>query len=155
VEVPSMADSTFWEKVHTTAAKATWAYLATVDGDQPKVRVVHPAFEGERVWVATGSNSAKARHIGKNAKVELFYQVAPPDMIHLTVTGSAKFVADLKEKKRIWDGKIFDYDLAQFWPAGAEAKDFGLMLVTPSRIELTSLGDMSVGKKPAVWRAEK
>src|SRR5216684_3694133 len=123
----SMADSAFWEKVRATAAKATWAYLATVDGDQPKVRVVHPAFEGERVWIATGSNSAKARHIGKNAKIELFYQVAAPDMIHLTVTGKAKFVEDLKEKKRIWDGKIFDYDLAQFWPAGAEAKDFGLM----------------------------
>jgi general stress protein 26 len=150
-----MADSAFWEKVHATAAKATWAYLATVDGDQPKVRVVHPAFEGERVWVATGSNSPKARHIGKNAKVELFYQVAVPEMIHLTVTGIAKFVEDAKEKKRVWNSKIFDYDLSQFWPAGAEAKDFGLMLITPSRIELTSLPDMSVGKKPEVWRAAK
>ena len=55
-----MSDSTFWDKVHATAAKATWAYLATAKGSQPKVRVVHPAFEGERVWVATGRASAKA-----------------------------------------------------------------------------------------------
>ena len=70
-----MSDSTFWDKAHAAAAKATWAYLATADGNQPRVRVVHPAFEGERVWVATGRTSAKARHIAKNPRVELFYQI--------------------------------------------------------------------------------
>ena len=149
-----MSNSEFWDKVHATAAKATWAYLATVDGDQPKVRVVHPAFEGERVWVATGSGSAKARHIAKNSKVELFYQISA-DMVHLTVTGKAKFVEDAAEKKRIWNGKVFDYDLAQFWPAGPESTDFGLMLITPTRIELTSLAEMSTGTKPEIWRAPR
>jgi len=92
-----MSDSTFWDKVHAAAAKATWAYLATAKGAQPKVRVVHPGFEGERVWVATGRASAKAVHVDKNPKVELFYQIGA-DMVHLTVTGSAKFVEDLAEK---------------------------------------------------------
>jgi general stress protein 26 len=147
-----MSDSQFWDKVHAAAAKATWAYLATANGAQPKVRVVHPAFEGERVWVATGRASAKAGHIDKNSKVELFYQIGP-EMVHLTVTGTAKFVEDLKEKKRIWDGKVFDYDLSQFWPEGAQSKDFGLMLITPERVELTSLPEMMTAKKPAVWRA--
>jgi general stress protein 26 len=147
-----MSDSKFWEKVHATAAKATWAYLATTVGSQPKVRVVHPAFEGERVWVATGRASAKARHIDKNPKVELFYQI-DAEMVHLTVTGTAKFVDDVTEKKRIWNGKVFDYDLSQFWPGGAESKDFGLMLITPDRVELTSLAEMTTGKKPEVWRA--
>jgi uncharacterized pyridoxamine 5'-phosphate oxidase family protein len=86
-----MSDSKFWDKAHAAAAKATWAYLATADGMQPKVRVVHPAFEGERVWVATGRASGKARHVDKNPKVELFYQIGA-EMVHLTVTGSAKFV---------------------------------------------------------------
>ena len=148
-----MDESSFWTKVHETAAKATWAYLATANGNQPKVRVVHPAFEGERVWVATGRASAKARHIDKNGKVELFYQIGAPEMIHLIVTGNAKFVEDLAEKKRIWNGKVFDYDLAQFWPGGPESKDFGLMLITPDRVELTSLPEMTTGKKPEVWRA--
>jgi len=58
-----MDETSFWTKVHATAAKATWAYLATVDGTQPRVKVVHPAFERERVWVATGRASAKARQI--------------------------------------------------------------------------------------------
>jgi general stress protein 26 len=149
-----MSDSKFWEKVHAVAAKATWAYLATAKSDQPKVRVVHPAFEGERVWVATGRTSAKAGHIEKNPKVELFYQLGP-EMIHLTVTGKARFVEDLAEKKRIWNGKVFDYDLAQFWPSGPESKDFGLMLIEPERVELTSLGEMTAGKPAEVWRASR
>jgi len=148
-----MSDSKFWDKVHAAAAKATWAYLATANGAQPKVRVVHPAFEGERVWVATGRASAKAGHVDKNPKVELFFQIGAPEMVHLTVTGTAKFVEDLTEKKRIWNGKVFDYDLSQFWPAGPESKDFGLMLITPTRVELTSLPEMMTGKKPEVWRA--
>ena len=53
-----MDEASFWSKVHATAAKATWAYLATADGTQPRVKVVHPAFERERVWVATGRTSA-------------------------------------------------------------------------------------------------
>jgi general stress protein 26 len=149
-----MSDSKFWEKVHATAAKATWAYLATAVGSQPKVRVVHPAFEGERVWVATGRGSAKGRHIDKNPKVELFYQIGA-EMVHLTVTGSAKFVDDLAEKKRVWNGKVFDYDLSQFWPGGPESKEFGLMLITPQRVELTSLGEITTGKPPEVWRASR
>jgi general stress protein 26 len=147
-----MTDPSFWNKVHAAATKATWAYLATTVGNQPKVRVVHPAFEGERVWIATGRGSAKARHIDKNPKVELFYQIGA-DMVHITVTGAAKFVEDMAEKKRIWNAKVFDYDLSQFWPAGPESKDFGLMLITPARVELTSLSEMTAGKKPEVWRS--
>jgi general stress protein 26 len=147
-----MSDPNFWNKVHAAASKATWAYLATTDGNQPKVRVVHPAFEGERVWIATGRSSAKARQIAKNSNVELFYQIGA-EMVHLTVTGKATFVEDPAEKKRIWNAKVFDYDLSQFWPAGPASDDFGLMLITPARIELTSLPAMTTGKKPEVWRS--
>ncbi len=149
-----MDEAALWQRAREIAAKATWAYLATVDGDQPKVRVVHPAIEGQRVWVATGRNSPKARHIAANPKVELFYQIGR-DMVHLTVRGRARFVDDLGEKKRVWNGKIFDYELAQFWPDGPESKDFGLMLIMPSKVELTSLGDLAQGRPPEVWRAKR
>jgi general stress protein 26 len=146
-----MNEKEFWDNVHGAARKATWAYLATARDSQPKVRVVHPAFEGQRVWIATGRTSAKAAQIEKNPKVELFYQVGN-DFVHLTVTGTARFIDDLREKQRIWDGKIFDYELAQFWPEGATSKAFGLLLIEPDRVELTSLGDMTQGVKPQVWR---
>jgi general stress protein 26 len=144
----------FWRRVHEAARKATWAYLATADGQQPKVRVVHPAFEGERVWIATGRNSHKARQIQKNPRVELFYQLGP-ELVHLTVTGTARFIDDMAEKKRVWSGKIFDYDLAQFWPGGPESPDFGLLLIAPTRVELTTLADITQGAKPDVWRPAK
>ena len=147
-----MANPEFWKKVHETAGKLTWAYLGTVKNGQPKVRVVHPAFEGEKVWIATGRSSAKAKHVEQNPKVELFYQVGS-EFTHLTVTGEARFVDDLKEKERIWNNKIFDYDLSQFWPSGPTSPDFGLMLITPRRVELTSLIAMTKGEKPEVWKA--
>jgi len=146
-----MSDASFWEKVHNAAKKATWAYMATAVDGRPKVRVVHPGFEGGKLWIATGRSSAKARQIERNPKVELFYQIGT-DFIHLTVSGEARFVDDLAEKKRVWDAKVFDYELAQFWPEGPGAKDFGLILVTPRRVELTSLPAMTQGQKPEVWR---
>ena len=149
-----MTETEFWNKAREVGAKATWAYLATTKGDQPKVRVVHPAIEGRRVWVATGRNSAKARQIGQNPQVELFYQIGS-DMVHLTITGRARFVEDPIEKKRVWEGKIFDYDLGQFWPQGHDSKDFGVMLIEPEKAELTSLADMTQGKSPNLWRFAK
>ncbi len=149
-----MTDAETLQKFHEVAKKATWAYLATAVGDQPKVRVVHPAFEGERLWVATGRNSAKGKQIAQNPKVELFYQVGS-EFVHLTVTGTARFIEDAAEKKRVWEGNIFDYDLGQFWPGGHQAPDFGLRRVTPARIELTGMMEMMQGKKPLVWRAKK
>ncbi|MGO9451771.1 MAG: pyridoxamine 5'-phosphate oxidase family protein [Candidatus Binataceae bacterium] len=146
-----MNENEFWKKAHEVSSKATWAYLATASGSQPKVRVVHPAIENRRVWVATGRNSAKAKHISGNPKVELFYQVGN-DMVHLTVTGHARFIEDAAEKKRVWEGKVFDYELGQFWPEGPASKDFGLMLIEPTKVELTSLAEMTQGKKPEVWR---
>jgi len=149
-----MTETEFWNKAREVGAKATWAYLATTIGDQPKVRVVHPAIEGRRVWVATGRNSAKARQIGKNPRVELFYQIGS-EMVHLTITGRARFVEDPLEKKRVWEGKIFDYELGQFWPQGPGSKDFGLMLIEPETAELTSLPDMTQGKSPERWQIAK
>ena len=149
-----MNEAEFWRKVHEVARKATWAYLATSVRDQPKVRVVHPAFEGERLWVATGRSSHKARQIEKNPKVELFFHMGP-ELVHLTVTGTARFIDDTAEKKRVWEGKVFGYDLAQFWPGGPEAPDFGLFLITPRRVELTTLAEMTQGLEPEVWRPRK
>jgi uncharacterized pyridoxamine 5'-phosphate oxidase family protein len=100
-----MSDAETLKKFHDAASKATWAYLATASGDQPKVRVVHPAFEGERLWIATGRTSPKAAHIAKNPKVELFYQ-AGPEFVHLTVTGRARFVDDAAERKRVWEERF-------------------------------------------------
>jgi len=148
-----VSDQEFWRRAAEIAGKATWAYFATTKADQPKIRVVHPAIEGQVVWIATGRSSPKGKQISQNPKVELFYQLGA-EMVHLTITGKARFIEDPVEKKRVWEGKVFDYDLAQFWPDGPGSEDFGLLLVEPTRAELTSLPDMMAGKPPSVWRSD-
>ena len=56
-----MNEAETWQKFHDVAKKAIWAYLATTVGAQPKVRVVHPGFEGQRLWIATGRTSPVIR----------------------------------------------------------------------------------------------
>jgi general stress protein 26 len=144
-----MHDESLLADVHAAAKKVTWAYLATTDGGQPRVRIVHPVSDGAIVWFATGRTSAKARQIDANPRVELFYQVDPSEFVHLTVTGRACFVDDAAEKRRLWS--LFDYDLGQFWKDAADP-GYGLVRVEPRRIELTSLGAMMSGTPPRVWR---
>jgi general stress protein 26 len=76
-------------------------------------------------------------------------------MVHLTIPGHAQFVEDPIEKQRVWEGKIFDYELGQFWPQGPGSKDFGLLLIEPESAALTSLHDMTQGKSPERWRVSK
>jgi len=144
-----MHDATLLADVHAAARKVTWAYLATTDGDQPRVRIVHPIWEEATVWIATGRTSPKARHIERNPRVELFYQVDPTELVHLTVTGRARFVDEMAEKRRLWS--LFDYDLGQFWKDATDST-YGLVRVDPSRIELTSLAAMMSGTPARVWR---
>jgi len=149
-----MNDAEFWSRVHAVARNASRAYLATVDAGQPRVRVVFPAFEERTLWVATKTTSAKARQLRTDPKVELFFEVGTkrPTM-HLTVTGLAELVDDPAEKARVWKAKLFGYDLREFWPEGAASSEFGLVRITPVRVELGAQPAMWQGQRPEVWRA--
>lgn len=71
-----MDKSDFWTRVRDAVRKAGRAYLATIEQGKPKVRVVFPAFEDRRLWIATTRNSAKARQIQREPNVELFWEAA-------------------------------------------------------------------------------
>jgi general stress protein 26 len=149
-----MDDTEFWNKVYAAARKASRAYLATVEGGQPRVRVVFPALEGRKLWIATRPDSAKGRQIRRDPKVELFYEVsAKRPTVHLTITGVAHLVDDPAEKTRIWNAKMFGYDLGEFWPEGPESKDFGLLLIKPHRVEFGTQPGMWQGQGTEVWKA--
>ena len=149
-----MAESDFWEKVHAAARDSNRAYLATTDNGQPKVRVVFPAFEGRVLWIATQPRSAKALQIARDPRVELFYEIRTERPItHLTVTGKARLIYDLDEKIRVWNLRIFGYDLREFWPSGPDSKDLTLIHIDPLRVELGVQPAMWQGQKPEVWRA--
>ncbi len=78
-------------------------HLATVDGDQPRLRPVSPVrTDGFTVYVANLRSYNKTAEIEANPKVELCYL----DDSHnqLRITGVAHVVTDRAVLQEVWDG---------------------------------------------------
>ena len=77
-------------------------YLASIDGDQPRVRPVSPVrTEGFTVYVANLRNYHKTVEIQANPKVELCYLDDHHDQVR--ITGVAEVVTDRAILQEIWD----------------------------------------------------
>jgi general stress protein 26 len=77
-------------------------YLATIDGDQPRVRPVSPVrTDGFTVYVANLRRYHKTAEIAANAKVELCYLDDHHDQVR--ITGVAEIVTDRALLQEIWD----------------------------------------------------
>lgn len=135
--VPAADRAAFFRDVEAASRKAVWAAIATSEGGAPRVRLVHPTWEGETLWFATGTTSPKVRQLRADPRVDLQYQVAPPDFVHVLVRGRAEILTDAAEKARVWD--VIDYDLGQFWPGGPGDPNYTLVRVAPERVELSEL----------------
>lgn len=144
--VPDADRRAFFQDVAAASRKAVWAALATVEAGAPRVRLVHPTWEDETLWFATGTGSAKVRQLRADPRVDVQYQVAPPDFVHVLVRGRAAIVEDAAEKARVWD--VIDYDLAQFWPGGPSDPAYTLVRIEPARVELSELFGM---RNRRVW----
>lgn len=146
--VHSEQKEAFFTDVEAAAKQAIWCALATIAGNEPRVRMVHPTWEGDVLWIATGPETAKAREIQANSAVDIQFQVAPDDFVHLLVRGRATVLTDQATRARIWD--VMDYDLSQFWPGGADSPDYCVIRVAPTRVELSEMfGTMN----KRVWTA--
>ena len=44
----------FFKEVDEACKKSIWCAVATVNGNEPRVRMVHPSWEGDVLWFATG-----------------------------------------------------------------------------------------------------
>src|SRR5215218_7445987 len=76
--------------------------LATVDGDQPRVRPVSPVrTDGFTVYVANLRGYHKTLEIAANPRVELVYLDDRHDQVR--ITGVAEVVADRALLQTIWD----------------------------------------------------
>lgn len=138
----------FFADVDAACKKAIWCAIATVDGDQPRVRMVHPTWDGEVLWFATGPQSPKAEQLRTNSNVDIQYQVTPPEFVHVMVRGTAELVTDQETKNHAWEA--IDYDLTEFGSTGPDDPNFLPVKITPTRIELSEMFG-SVNKR--VWRA--
>jgi general stress protein 26 len=77
-------------------------YLATLDGDQPRVRPVSPVrTDGFTVYVANLRSYHKTEEIEANPKVELCYLDDHHDQVR--ITGVAEVVSERALLQEIWD----------------------------------------------------
>lgn len=85
-----------------TMAQARFPMLATMDGDQPRLRPVSPVkTDGFTVYVANLRQYAKTQQIAANPKVELCYLDEHHNQVR--ITGMAVVVTDRAVLEEIWN----------------------------------------------------
>lgn len=83
-------------------AAAKFPMLATMDGDQPRLRPVSPVkVDGFTIYVANLRSYGKTAEIAANPKVELCY--LDPDHDQVRITGTAEVVTEPEVLREIWD----------------------------------------------------
>jgi hypothetical protein len=136
------------------AHAAVWCNGATIDSQQrPRSRVLHPLWEGATGWITTGRNSIKTRHLAANPYLSLAYIADPLKPVY--VECYAVWDNNPTTKRRIWDlckslPEPLGFDPALSWGT-VESPDWGLLQLTPWRIELYDLLNQRNRK---IWRAE-
>lgn len=146
------------EEFHKRVSRIVWCTVATVDTKgRPRTRILHPIWEGPTGWIATGRHSLKEKHLAKNPNVSLSYWDQEHQQIY--VDARAEWRDDPAEKLRIWQlykstPPPLGYDPQIIWQAGPDDPGYGLLKLTPRRIELYALADLITGKPPQVWRAK-
>ena len=119
---------TFDERVR----RIVWCTIATVDTKgRPFSRILHPIWEGATGWIATGRQTLKTKHLAKNPMLAISYwellKSTPPPV---------------------------GYDPGLFFPGGASDPAYGVLRLTPTRVELWAGQDMMQGRPPTVWKAK-
>lgn len=132
-----------------------WCTVATQNPQgRLRSRILHPIWEGSTGWIATGRTSPKAKDITHNPYVSLSYWDPQHEQVYAEC--KAEWADDLATKQRIWDllkstPEPVGYDPGLFFQGGAGDGDFGVLKLTPWRIELYSVPDMFARRPAQVW----
>lgn len=146
----SEIEAEFIQRVHTMV----WCSAATVDGKgRPRSRILHPIWEGSTGWIGTDPNSHKARHLAQNPYISLAYIANVMNPVYADC--AAEWIDDLSQKQRIWDmfrnaPEPLGYDPATTFVA-PDHESFGLLKLTPWRIDLVSFPAPSFEEGTKVW----
>jgi general stress protein 26 len=137
-------------------ARIAWCSAATVDRKRrPRQRILHPIYEREIGYIATGRHSFKEKHLAANPHVSLSYWDPQHQQVYYDAT--AEWLDGMADTRRIWElykntPPPLGYDPAMIWKDGVEDPEFGVLKLTPWRIELYGLGNMATLEPPKVWR---
>ena len=123
------------------------ACLATItDGDKPWVRYVM-CFGREDMTIrcATFVNARKVAQIEKNPEVHLTCGIMSlTDMTpYLQIQGTARVVTDKAERDAFWNDTLKEIF------KGPDDPNYGVIIITPYRIEYCTLGSYT----PEVWES--
>ena len=109
--------------------RARFPQLATIDGDQPRVRPISPVkTDGFTVYVANLRSYHKTVEIAVNPRVELVYLDDHHDQVR--ITGVAEVVADRTVLQEIWGAN----PLLRQYLGTIENPALILYRITPNRV---------------------
>ena len=115
-------------------------YLATAEGDQPRVRPVTLLDIDRKFWIATGRRSAKARQMLRNPNVEFCLPLTETSGTgYLRIAGVATAEEDPETRRRIGDQISF---LREYW-SGPDDPNVTLIRITRVEIEYLKPGEMT------------
>ena len=110
-------------------ARAKFPQLATVDGNQPRLRPVSPVrVDGFTIYVANLRNYGKTREIAANPKVELCYLDEHHDQVR--ITGVAEVLTDAALLREIWETN----PLLRRYLGSAENPELIIYRIRPQRV---------------------
>ncbi|MFT5191835.1 MAG: general stress protein 26 [Verrucomicrobiales bacterium] len=99
---PSFSPEELVTLAEETIAAAKFPQLASMEGDQPRLRPVSPVkVEGFTIHMANLRSYQKTQQIAANPKVELCYLAPNHDQVR--ITGIAKIEADDAVLEAIWE----------------------------------------------------
>jgi general stress protein 26 len=112
-----------------TMREARFPMLASLDGDQVRVRPVSPVKTVDfTVYVASLRSSNKTGEIERNQKVELCYMTDGHDQVR--ITGRAELVTDRAVREGIWN----ENPLLRSFLGTIDNPEFMLYRIDPGRV---------------------
>src|SRR5947199_4691219 len=110
-------------------ARAKFPMLATVDGDQPRLRPVSPVrTDGFTIYVANLRSYHKTAEIAANPNVELCYLDQHHNQVR--ITGCASILTDRNLLQEIWNGN----PLLRQYLGSMDNPDLIVYRIDPSRV---------------------
>lgn len=124
------------EIVKQMVLDAGMGYLATCDGDQPRVRTMMPIIRDDgKLLMATFLGTKKIGQIQKNPKVEICF--VDRKLSHCRIEGKAVVSTDMALKEELWNKQMM---LRQFFSGPGDA-NFVLIVLAPTKIGMMNIGE--------------
>ena len=118
-----------------------YVFLATIDGNTPRVRPVTLLHFDKKMWVTTGSGDAKIEQIKNNGNIEFCLLIKAGDYSgYIRGSGNAEIVSDVATRKRIAENTPF---FKEFWK-DTNDPGYALVRIHPRDIEFLKPGELKV-----------